>query len=74
MAIENDLQILSYMQCGRCLDELPDGESPQSYARKDVGFTRRGIQIWCVRHSCNIAHIDFEGVKHPANTTARGDA
>lgn len=74
MALKNDLQILNYMHCARCLDELPAGESPQSYGRKEVGFTLRGIQIWCVRHCCNVCHIDFEGSKHPANTTARGDA
>lgn len=69
MTIENDLQISAYVHCGLCLDELPVGQSPQDYARHSVGLTRRGIQVWCVRHQCNVLHIDFEGNEHPANTT-----
>ncbi len=52
-------QIGQFFHCGRCIRELPSGESPQSYQRMQVGFTTIGIQIWCVRHDCNIAHVMF---------------
>jgi hypothetical protein len=65
----NVLQIEAYMHCGMCLKELPSGESPESYARLSVGWTRRGLQVWCVRHEVNVLHVDFEGQKHKANTT-----
>jgi hypothetical protein len=56
-----------YYHCRRCLKEKPDDISPRDYAQMEVGATRRGIQIWCKRHEVNIAHIDFEGTKHPAD-------
>jgi hypothetical protein len=68
MAPEAALAIGAYIHCGLCLDELPAEESPQSFARLSVGFTRQGLQVWCVRHDCNVLHIDFEGRQHPANT------
>ncbi len=58
---------LEIFQCKLCLDELPKGTSPKDYARVQVGFTPHGIQVWCNRHDCNVIHINFEGVKHPAN-------
>ena len=65
--ISSELQISAYMHCRRCLKELPDGESPQSYAQLEVGFTTIGLQVWCKRHNVNVVHIDFQGQKHPAN-------
>lgn len=35
-----------------------------------VSFTDVGLQVWCLRHNCNVIHIDFEGRKHPASTEA----
>jgi len=66
--IPNGSVIESYMHCGLCLDEKPDGISPQNYAQLEVGFTILGIQVWCKRHQANVCHIDFEGQQHPANT------
>ena len=43
--------------------------SPREYQKIQVGWTDHGIQVWCVRHDCNIVHLDFEGYTHPANTT-----
>jgi hypothetical protein len=57
--------ILSFAHCKRCLAELPEDQSPREYQRIQVGWTRRGVQVWCVRHECNVMHIDFEGHKHP---------
>lgn len=56
-----------YVHCAKCIEELPESESPQSYRRYDIGFSKLGLQVWCTRHDCNIIHIYFEGQKHPAN-------
>lgn len=65
----NKLSIRAYIHCVLCIKELPPGQSPQDYQRIQTGWTIEGLQIWCVRHDCNIMNIDFEGVKHPANIT-----
>jgi len=36
------------------------------YARLNVGDSLQGLQIWCMRHGCNVMHIDFQGQTHPA--------
>lgn len=55
------------------MEELPSDHSPESYAHINFGATEKGIQAWCVRHNCNIVHIDFEGHKHPANESCPRD-
>ena len=70
----NKLQINAYLHCGKCLKELKELKlkvSPQQYSRTQVGFTKKGVQVWCFRHNLNICHIDFEGVKHLVDTTAK---
>lgn len=72
--LSNSNKILLYLHCGLCLDELAIGnidKSPMEYQWIQAGWTKEGIQLWCVRHECNILHIDFEGKKHPANTTRK---
>ena len=54
---ESDIQ--SFFHCRECLEELPDGESPRSYASLEVGWTPKGIQVWCKRHEKNVAHFDL---------------
>jgi hypothetical protein len=51
-------EITMYLHCGRCLAELPNGQSPQDYARVSVGICPGGVQIWCNRHDINVAIID----------------
>lgn len=53
--------IKQYMHCSLCIDEMPQGISPQDWARTQTGFTPQGIQVWCVRHNCNVLHMNFEG-------------
>lgn len=65
--VPNTKEIVGFMHCGLCLEEVPGNESPESYARLSVGWTKLGFQVWCVRHDCNVCHVDFEGNKHPAN-------
>jgi hypothetical protein len=61
--------IRGYVHCAKCLREQPaSGQSPRDFARLNFGFTDEGIQVWCVRHDCNVIHIDFEGQQHPARS------
>ena len=62
--------ITAYMHCQRCLDELPEGTSPQEYSSLDVGWTKQGLQVWCSRHQANVCHMDLEGAQHPTNVMA----
>lgn len=74
--VTNRLSIGAYMHCAKCLDERRANRtacSPADYARLSIGWTEVGIQIWCNRHNCNVMHVDFQGQKHPANTSARID-
>lgn len=64
--------ILLYMHCKLCLEELQSDDalgdvSPMEYSRTQAGWTKEGLQVWCNRHECNVVHIDFEGLRHPAN-------
>lgn len=65
----NKNEIGGYMHCGLCVQEKPENQSPMSWQKIQVGWTKQGLQVWCVRHDCNIVHIDFEGQQHPANMT-----
>lgn len=77
---QNSKEIQAFIHCKLCLEQWLEeqritGESfsPRSLARLEVGWTRAGLQVWCVRHNVNVIHIDFQGQKHPANLT-RGEA
>jgi hypothetical protein len=65
--IGSNNEIESYFHCKLCLQEKPPGVSPEQYARLSIGFSPIGLQVWCVRHQCNVVHIDFEEQTHPAN-------
>ncbi|MEW6304393.1 MAG: hypothetical protein AB1705_13025 [Verrucomicrobiota bacterium] len=69
--IPNDNCIEVFFHCGLCMAEKPPHKSPREWAQLEVGFTRLGLQVWCKRHECNVVHVDFEGVKHPANKQRR---
>lgn len=64
-------QIEVYCHCNKCFKELPENKSLESFAHLNIGWTKLGIQVWCVRHDCNVMHIDFEGMKHPANISIK---
>lgn len=59
-------EITSFFHCRECIKCKPPTISPREWAQNEVGFTRRGIQVWCKRHEINVCHIDFEGQQHPA--------
>lgn len=56
-------KIHTFIHCGLCYEDVPAGMSIKEYASEEVGFTTEGIQVWCLRHNCNIMHLDFEGQK-----------
>ena len=62
-------EIETFLHCQKCLKEKPDGIAPRDWARLSVGLTKRGtIQVWCVRHDCNVDHMafkPFEGLEYP---------
>ena len=53
--------ISMYMHCRKCLEETPDGETYTPNLA--VGWTPKGLQVWCEHHDCNVAAIDFLGQK-----------
>lgn len=73
----NELAIGMYMHCGLCIAEVTQmaadagSASPRDHARLSIGWTKQGLQVWCVRHDCNVLHVDFEGCTHPADTTRK---
>ena len=56
-------QIKEPIVCVKCADEFSKGstdyKSLQSYSNLDVGYTDRGLQIWCRRHEVNVCHFKF---------------
>ena len=69
--IPNTNEIKSFFHCAKCMPDKPGDQSPRMWASLEVGFTLLGLQVWCKRCECNVAHIDFEGHKHPANLDRR---
>lgn len=52
------------LNCKKCMHEYMDGKygrnkSMQELARIEVGRTKTGLQIWCVRHDLNISDFDL---------------
>lgn len=63
------------LRCARCVRDLEtngltEDEMKTQLGNLRVSFTDVGLQVWCLRHNCNVIHIDFEGRKHPASTEA----
>lgn len=50
--------IVAYLNCATCLEGIPAGISPQTYAAISVGVTKSGdLIVWCNRHETLVAHI-----------------
>lgn len=56
-------EIDMFFHCKQCLAELPRGKSPREFVHVEVGWTRDGLQVWCVRHEKNVVNLDFLGQK-----------
>lgn len=52
-------EIVRYMHCSKCIEQIPPGQSPEKWARISTGITMKGVQVWCVRHSVNIALLEW---------------
>lgn len=61
--IENLSNIESFFHCSKCMKEIPSGVSPRDWQKNEVGFTKKGLQVWCIRHEENVIHLDFLGQK-----------
>ncbi len=55
--------IQQYIHCAKCFNELPADTSPKEHQLLEVGWTEKGLQVWCVRHEENVMHLDFDGRK-----------
>lgn len=60
---KEESDIVLFFHCNECLEELPIDESPSSYQRINVGWTKLGFQVWCIRHRRNVFNVDFMGQK-----------
>lgn len=64
-------QIETYMNCRKCVAELPDGVSPKEYARTQIGVLHDGrLQVWCNRHECNVAVLSMKAVRSQQRKSA----
>ena len=63
--MKNDIQI--FLHCKTCLDKRPKDKdnnfllSPREWVHLEVGFTKKGLQIYCVRCEKNVCALDFLG-------------
>ena len=55
--------ILMFLHCAECLKDRPEDQSPRDYIHVEVGQTKDGIQVWCIRHEMNVLALDFKGQK-----------
>ena len=51
------------MHCRGCLEKKPDNLSPKQWSNLEVGWTEKGLQIWCIRCDMSVVSIDFKGQK-----------
>jgi len=53
--------IKQYFHCKTCLVKKPKDKSASEWARINVGFTARGLEVWCARCEKSIINLDFNG-------------
>lgn len=61
MNIINNIEM--FFHCASCMPDKPRGISPRDYADLEVGWTRKGLQVWCKRCDKNVINIDLLGQK-----------
>ena len=47
-----------YVHCKQCFQEMPTYQQDL-----EIGWTEKGLQVWCRWHDMNVMHLDFEGRK-----------
>lgn len=62
---ENHIKM--FFHCKQCIAEIPGDQTPREWIRVEVGWTEKGLQVWCVRHEINIVDLDFDE-EEPATT------
>jgi len=60
-------EITAFFHCRSCAPRKPGHLSLREWARPEVGWTKLGLQVWCVRCEKNVVHVDFQNQQHPAN-------
>ncbi len=55
--------IVAYFHCKDCLESKPSDIIPAKWAMLNVGWTQKGLQIWCERCGKNVLNLDFKGQK-----------
>ena len=63
-------QIIHYYHCKQCLENIPGGESPESYSRYSVGSTAEGVQVWCNRCEIEVVHYKDIGLRVIADSSS----
>ena len=54
-------EIEMFFHCANCLGKVPENEKYRPYL--EVGWTEKGLQVWCKLCNSNIIHLDFKGEK-----------
>ena len=57
----NDIGV--FFHCKSCIDIRPINMSPREWVALEVGWTKKGLQVWCTRCEKNIINIDLLGQK-----------
>jgi len=52
--MENEIK--GYIHCRICWGDRPEGETPANWQDVSVGFTEKGIQVWCNRCDEEVIH------------------
>lgn len=55
--------IVQFFHCKTCLADLPENVSPRDWIKVEVGWTKKGLQVWCVRCEKNVIAVDLLGQK-----------
>lgn len=56
-------KIVTFFHCDNCAVDKPSETSPREWGRLEIGWTPKGIQVWCTRCEMNVVAYDFQGMK-----------
>jgi hypothetical protein len=60
MSDKHPNNIFTHLHCKKCCSEAPPGQSPAEWSRLTMGWTKRGVQLWCERHDVNVVELEFD--------------
>lgn len=52
-----------YLNCMKCVNEIPENERMIEYSRLSVGATADGLVLWCERHQHPVVHLPYDWIK-----------